>query len=237
MADGHMTSEELQLWLNERGASLQVDGMAGPRTRQAIIETFRNRAAPKISLDEMAVYSERLGGGPHRLLAVSQVEAPFGGWDEDGLLACLYERHYLWRRIAIKVKFLADPSPGGYTLDADRDGINDSWEKVADAACQFGAAKAFECASWGKFQIMGAWWNRLGYRSAIDFVWRLSRAEKEHYEALCRFLTVQGMTPAFRKISANPEDCRPFARAYNGPAYEEHDYHRRIATAFRKLGG
>lgn len=226
---------QLQTWLNSHGASLKVDGAAGPKTRAAIFDVFRNVDAPAVTPAEIRMFGDRLGGDAARMRAVAEVEAPRGGWDASGLMTCLYERHYLWRRIAIKVPFLADPKPGGYTIDIDDDGINDSWEKVADAACRFGAAKAFECASWGKFQIMGAWWQRLGYKSALDFVWGMSRAEVAHYEALCRYIERFDLSAAFRAISADPEDCRAFAKGYNGSTYWKHAYHERIAAAFRRF--
>ena len=51
----------LQLYLNAHGAEppLLVDGSAGPKTRSAIIETFRNRNAPEITADEIASIASR----------------------------------------------------------------------------------------------------------------------------------------------------------------------------------
>lgn len=224
-----------QTWLNSHGANLKVDGIAGPKTRAAFIETFRNLSAPAATDDEILAFSQRLGGTLAQMKAVAAVEAPRGGWDRTGLLTCLYERHYLWRRIALKVPFLSDPAPGGYTVDIDDDGINDSWEKLADAACRFGAAKAFECASFGKFQIMGAWWQKLGYKSALDFVWQLSRSEAAHYEALCRYIERFGLKVAFRAISSDPVMCRPFAKGYNGSGYAKYSYDSKIAAAHRRF--
>lgn len=232
-----MSAEYFQTWLNCAGAKprLKVDGVAGPKTRSAIIETFRNTDAPAVTPAQIRQVAERLGGNTAQMRAVTAVEAPRGGWDATGLLACLYERHYLWKRIKIKVPLLSDPTPGGYTMDADSDGLNDSWEKVADAACLYGPDKAFECASWGKFQIMGAWWKRLGYRSVLDFVWKLSRDESAHYEAFARYIERFGLTLAFRNISGEPDDCRDFARMYNGSGYTRYAYHEKIAAAYRRL--
>lgn len=226
---------DLQVWLNLHGAKLKVDNVAGPKTRQAIFDTFRNPAAPAATPAEKRMYGERLGGNVATMLAVAEVESAGGGFDSAGMLKCLYERHYLWQRIRIHVPLLSNPAMGGYTIDADRDGINDSWEKVADAALRFGAAFAFECASWGRFQIMGAWWHKLGYRSAIEFAWKLSRGEAEHFEALCRYVERFGLGPAFAAIDGNPENCRAFARGYNGRAYAKHGYHEKIAAAYRRF--
>ena len=160
-----------------------------------------------------------------------------GDTPRSGLLTALYERHYAWRRVKIAVPFLSSPKPGGYTVDIDDDGINDSWEKVADSALRWGAPVAFECASWGKFQIMGAWWKQLGYASALDFVWTLSRTEQAHYQALARYVVKFGLVGAFRSISGNPDDCKAFAKGYNGSGYAKYNYHTRIAQAFRAAQG
>lgn len=224
-----------QLWLNAKGARprLTVDGLRGPATRAAIIETFRNRAAPAITPGEMRLIADRLGCTLRQLAAVARVESGGAGWDRAGLLTCLYERHYLWRRIRIAVPFLSNPAPGGYTIDADGDGVNDSWEKLADASLRFGAERAFECASFGKFQIMGAHWRDLGHASAIDFAWALSRSEAAHYQALAGFIEANGLVAAIRQIDGDPANCLAFARGYNGKGQKGYDV--RIADAFRRI--
>lgn len=231
---------DLQAWLNARGARITVDGKRGPETRRAILDTFINTSASAITPQQMTAIAHRLGGTTRQLAAVAKVESAGGGWDDAGRLKCLYERHYFWRRLRIKIPFLSDPAPGGYTIDADRNGINDSWEKVADAAMRNPVA-AFESASWGKFQIMGAHASADPARkgkvvfdgNAIDFVWWLTRAEAYHYQALARFIEVNGLVPAFRALSDNPEDCRAFARGYNGARYAAGNYHGKLAAAMR----
>lgn len=226
----------LQDYLNLRGQRppLVVDGRAGPRTRQAFFDVFRNVAAPGVNIVDIAGFAARLRCTPQQILAVAKVESAGGGWDDTGMLKCLYERHYGWKRFRILNPLLSNPTPGGYTTDADKDGINDSWEKVADAALLFGEpAKAFECASWGKFQIMGAWWKELGYSSPVDFVWQLSRGEAAHYDAFVRFILRFDLVDAVRAIDGNPLNCLAFARGYNGK--NQKGYDGRIAQAFRTL--
>lgn len=233
MSDPSNKVMDLQIWLNKHGADLKTDGIGGPATRQAIFDVFRNTKAPAATEEDKARIATRLGGSLKQMNAVSAVEAPRGGWDRKGMLTCLYERHYGWKRWRIKIPFLSNPKPGGYTIDADRDGINDSWEKAADAACRFGA-EAFECLSWGKFQIMGAWWKKLGYASVLDFVFILSEHEANHYEALARYIERFGLKKAFQNISDKPSDCVAFARGYNGPGYAKYNYDRRIAAEMSK---
>lgn len=227
-----MNLRDLQLWLNAHGASLIVDGRPGPATRSAILNVFINRNAPAVTPQDIAQVAARLGGTPRQVAAVATVESAGGGWDDAGRLKALQERHYLWKRIRILVPGLSNPAPGGYTVDADRDGINDSWEKVADSAMRWPVA-AFESASWGKFQIMGAHAKSLGYANAIEFVWALSRSERAHYDALAKFIEVNGLRQAFKQLSTNPEHCRAFAKGYNGSGYEKGGYHRKLAEAMR----
>lgn len=217
-----MNLRDLQQWLNAHGASLVVDGLPGPSTRSAILNVFINRDAPAATPADIAQVAARLGGTPRQVAAVAKVESAGGGWDDAGRLKCLYERHYFWKRLRIIIPFLSNPSPGGYTVDADRDGINDSWEKVADAAMRSPIA-AFESASWGKFQIMGAHAKSLGYANAIEFVWALSRSERAHYDALARFIEVNGLLGPFRRLSTLWATNTAFARGYNGKGQRGYD--------------
>ncbi len=228
----------LQQWLNIKGMKPQLveDGVRGPATRAAIFETFANKRANSVTGDDIRALALRLGCTERQIKAVAKVESGGAGWDASGLLACLYERHYGWKRFQIKNALLSNPSPGGYTVDANRNGINDSWEKVADAALTFREPnKAFECASWGRFQIMGAWWEKLGYNSAIGFVWELSRGEAAHYDAFARYIERFGLLPALRQIDGDPANCLAFARGYNGKG--QRGYDARIASAYRALVG
>lgn len=225
----------LQYWLNSKGADpkLVVDGVGGPATRRAIIETFRNTAAERIAPADINQFAARLGCSPTQFAVAAEVESGGSGWDSKGLLTCLWERHYLWRRVKLAIPLLSDPKPGGYTVDADGDGINDSWEKLADASIKFAFGVAAECASFGKFQIMGAWWQKLGYPSVGDFIWGLSRSEKAHYEAFCRYVEVNGLKDALRRIDGTASHCTPFAVGYNGAGQKGYD--ERLAAAYRRM--
>lgn len=223
-----------QQWLNQRGATppLKLDGKAGPATRAAVFQVFKNVAVAPVTPEEVQAVAAKLGCSTRQIMAVAMTESAGSGWDSSGMMKILYERHFLWRRIQVKVPFLSDPTPGGYTVDADGDGINDSWEKLADSALRYGPEFAFECASYGKFQIMGAWWKRLGYPSALEFAYGMTRSEGAHYEALARYITQFKLIPALQAISGNPETCRAFAKGYNGVAYEKNKYHAKIASNY-----
>lgn len=225
-----MNRRDLQLWLNAKGANLVVDGKRGPKTRAAVFSVFENKSAPAVTTNDIIRIAGRLGGTPRQLQAVAKVESAGGGWDNAGRLKCLYERHYFWKRWKVKIPLLSDPSAGGYTNDANKNGINDSWEKVADAA-MLNPLAAFESASWGKFQIMGAHAEKLGYGNALEFVWQLSRSEAAHYEALARYIEVYGGKAKFQALSTDWRANTAFAVFYNGP--KQKGYDQRLAEAMR----
>ena len=224
----------LQRWLNLRGVTpaLVEDGLKGSRTRAALYGIFANRNAPAITDEQLVAFAHRLGGSVKQLQAVANVESNGGGFLDTGHPKILWERHYYWKRLRLAVPLLSDPSPGGYTLDANKNGINDSWEKLVDAAMN-NPAWAFESASWGKFQVMGAWWEKLDYRSAIDFAWSMRESEAGHYEALVRYIENFGGKALFQRIDGNPVNCEPFAKFYNGPKQKGYDV--RIAEQMRRL--
>ena len=233
----------LQMWIDAHGIPLAPDGKWGPETRNAVIEVFRNRNAPAATLGEINDIAARHGFDRRAMMAVAKVESGGSGWDDTGLLKCLWERHWLWRRVrqvaawtGARQAFLSIASPGGYTNDADGDGINDSWEKLADATGLFGFNVAAECASYGKFQVMGGHWKALGYPSVADMIWGLSRREAAHYELFARYIVTNGLTKALNRVDGDPENARKIAAGYNGGNYERYSYHFKIASAWRALG-
>lgn len=224
----------LQDWLNLAGASprLVADGLKGPATRAAILQVFVNKQAPKVTQAELEGFARRLGGTLRQIRAVAEVESAGGGFFNTGRPKILWERHYFLRRLRIIIPGLSNPKPGGYSSDANHNGINDSWERMADAM-MIDPGKALESASWGKFQVMGAWWKQLGYRSSISFAWSMRETEAAHYEVLVRYIRAFGLDYAFRKIDGDPANCTAFARGYNGKAQQGYD--SRIAEAWRRL--
>ena len=225
----------IQRWIKSKGVACPVDGVPGPITRGCMIEAFRNRSAPAVSPDEIRALAKRLGCTERQIKAVAKVESAGAGWDKSGLLTCLFERHYLFRRIKVAVPFLSNPTPGGYTIDADGDGINDSWEKLADATMRWPMNIALECASFGRFQVMGAHWKALGYESVIEMVYGQTRTEAAQFEVFARYIEANHLVGALRAVDGNPANCTPLARGYNGKGQKGYD--GRIAQAFRMMVG
>lgn len=94
---------------------------------------------------------------------------------------------------------------------------------------------ALRSASWGMFQILGRNHKVAGYASVSAFVEAMKASEREHLLAFVNFIkNTPGLLAKYRKISGDPETCRPFCAAYNGEGYATHNYHGRTAAEYRR---
>lgn len=225
-----------QRFLLSKGADLGewgADGAVGNVTIGEAMRLFANKNAPAITDQELAASASKLGATRKQLAAFAKVESGRSAFFDSGRPKILWERHYFWRRLRIRIPGLSNPKPGGYTMDANRNRVNDSWEKLM-RGCRRNPVAAFESCSWGKFQIMGAHWKHLGYSSVFEFAWSMVEGEAGHYEAFCRFIQKNGLAPKLRQISTDPADNIPLVRRYNGPAFRKNRYHIKIANEMRR---
>jgi hypothetical protein len=219
-----MNCSDFQKWLQEHGQALVVDGLCGPKTRAALTGAFTNSCAQSVTDDEIATFAARLGCSVKQIMAVALVESSASGFDRLGRPKILFERHLFWRYtrgIFGKTPY-SDDRGGGYDID--------SWQKLELAACK-DVDSAFASCSWGKFQVLGAHWRALSYPSPLEMAYSAVTGEAAHYEMLCRYVEVNGLTGALKRLSMNPHDNAEFARKYNGPAFEQFAYHTKLASA------
>lgn len=200
------------------------DGQFGPASRAALSAHFTNRSAPAISGAEMQALADRLGCTVKQIRAVAKVESGGGGFDASGRPKILYERH-LFHRLTDgrwSVTAWSNPKGGGYS--------EDSWLKLG-LACARDPDAALASCSWGKFQVLGLHWSKLGYDSPYALAHSTVTSEAAHYELLARYIESFGLVDELRALSRDPEECRGFAASYNGPAYRNFDYHTKLAAA------
>ena len=230
----------VQAWLNENcGTNLEVDGVWGISSRSEFIHAMTNLNASPILSQELLSIAQELGDvDTKRIKAVAAVESAGSGWFNSGLPKILYERHKFWEwttngnRV---ISCFANPQHGGYTMDANKNGINDSWEKLSLAIGKDPLA-ALSAISIGKFQVLGRYYRQCGYNHPIEMLYAASRSEYAHYAMLRDFiLYVAKLKEAFLALSTNPNDNRTFARGYNGKAYERYEYHIKLAKALKEM--
>ena len=228
----------IQAWLNENcGTNLEIDGAWGTLSRATFISAMACRAAPAITEHELQTIAEQLGDSDtKRIKAVADVESNGSGWFNSGLPKILWERHKFWKHTADKsVSWYSNPRAGDYTMDANANGINDSWEKLSYAIGNAPLA-ALKSISIGKFQVMGEYYIQCGYQHPIEMLYACSRSELAQYELLRDYiLNVASLKNAFLQLDTNATSNEAFARGYNGIAYRKNDYHIKLAKAMKRV--
>lgn len=103
-----------------------------------------------------------------------------------------------------------------------------------DEAMALDRKAALRSASWGAPQIMGFNHKLAGFDDVETFVAAMKSGIRAHLLAFVAFIKNSHLADELRRVSNDPEDCRPIARGYNGEAYAANDYHSKIAAAHRK---
>lgn len=83
--------------------------------------------------------------------------------------------------------------------------------------------------------MLGEHWRRLGYESLQAFVNAQYGSEAAQLDTMARFIVANGLDGAVRRGSSTPASWEVFARGYNGSSYARHNYHQRLASAFKRL--
>ncbi len=208
---------------------VEVDGQFGRKSRAALNEHFANTKAEAVTVEQMQAIADRLGCEVRQIQAVAKVESSGASFDKNGRPKILYERHLFHRA----TKGIASPSlysdahAGGYRTD--------SWFKLG-LACAVNPDAAFASVSWGRFQVLGKWWEELGFESPYAMAYSTVENEAAHYELLAGYVQAFNLEEEIRAISSSEAACRPFAKGYNGPRYDDGDYDGKIARAYDSLG-
>ncbi|MBZ5876015.1 N-acetylmuramidase domain-containing protein [Chromohalobacter israelensis] len=218
----------------QRNHGLVVDGLAGPKTRDALDGRPDPRHLRQMDLVNAA---DRLGVDLAAVMAVNEIESRGNGLHHGGPYGgepvILFERHIMRRRLIHygiapmpyqrQRPDLVNDKPGGYVGGArEHDRLDDARDIHPESG--------LESASWGLFQIMGFHWQRLGYACAGAFADAMATSEGEQLEAFARF--IEADTALHRALQR--QDWADFAERYNGPAYAKNDYDTKLAAAYRR---
>lgn len=212
----------------QKKSGLIVDGIAGPRT----LAFLKGKHDPRfLKQSDLIQAAKRLGVDLASMHAVAEVETRDEGFLSDDRPKILFERHIFARRLkyagldiaqlTVAHPDLVNSQPGGYqggSREHDR----------LQRAMGINRVCAIESASWGRFQIMGFHWQRLGYHSATGWKAAMETSEALHLEAFVRFVqSDRRLLTALRQ-----KDWASFARTYNGPGYQKNRYDEKLHEAW-----
>ncbi|WP_248424052.1 N-acetylmuramidase family protein [Escherichia coli] len=135
--------------------------------------------------------------------------------NDDYVPAILFERHHFHKYTNGKYDQFGDisnPVAGGYGATSIQ------YAKLVKAYTLDKKA-ALKSASWGKFQILASNYATAGYASPEDFVFALSKSEKNQLKAFVSFIKADRVL----LHSIRTKDWLSFAQRYNGPRQKGYD--------------
>lgn len=174
--------------------------------------------------------------------AVLEVETAGRGYDEQGRLICLPEKHVFYRlvdpakrRAALKARVAATRWDAAnyaglpdYAKKPETAG-DKRWALLARMAAIGGAEAAYGCASWGLPQILGCNAESIGYASAEAMVRAFADGEDAQIEGMLKFIEQRKAMGHLRA-----RNWVALAEIYNGRGQARHDYAGRLARAEAK---
>lgn len=173
-----------------------------------------------------------LGVPTSSVRAILTVEAPRGGFQDDGQVVILFEPHkfsqYTNGRYDKSYPGLSYPNwkPGGY-------GKYSQQHAKLQSAIQLDRDAALRATSWGIPQILGNNWKQVGAASLQDFINRMHRSEGAQLDLMVNFIKADKELWNALKRS----DWDTVARKYNGTGYRANQYHLKLAAAAKAAGG
>ncbi|CAG8999239.1 MAG: hypothetical protein CENE_01208 [Candidatus Celerinatantimonas neptuna] len=179
--------------------------------------------------DDFATAAEQIGCDVAAIKAVSKVETAGSGFFSNGLPCILFEAHQFSRLTHHQY----DQSyPDISALHWDRSlylGGEKEYQRL-EQAIHLDQSAALQAASYGRYQIMGFNFKSAGYGSVQDFVRDMFLAESHHLMAFVHF--IQSVPEMAKALIAH--DWATFARHYNGPAYAQNHYDKKLEKAYEQ---
>lgn len=184
-------------------------------------------------LRQVGAVAQQNGVEEAALLAVCDVEsAGIAFWTVGGLKVppVRPEAHYFYKNLSGTKRAqavregLANPRAGAVKVPTNRAAVYARIERMK----AIDETAALMSCSWGLGQVMGQWWQSLGYSSVQELV-QSCRTVSGQVELMWRFIKTNHLDDEIKR-----HDWRGFARGYNGPKYAAGGYHTKIAAAYKR---
>lgn len=229
---GRMTDAAIRAY--QKDNNLVVDGIVGPRTFSALIESADT--TKYLHEDDVEKAAAKLGVSVAHIKTISEVESRGSGFTRDGNIALLFERHHMYRSLrrivgvdeaevlAIRHPDLVNSRPGGYLRAAAE------YERFLRAK-KLHEEAALLSASYGRYQIMGFNFKALGYESVNAMFDAFYESEGNQLDGLVRFI----MADKLLHKALQENDWATVARRYNGPNYHINQYDTKLEEAYGRF--
>lgn len=183
----------------------------------SFVDDLKTQRGAPLEPGNLARAAATLGVEQDVLGAFIDVEAGGSGFDKNGRIQLLFEKHHFWKHIdPARRQFAADAGlarsrwiapPEGY---ADQKTLAGKWE-LLDRAARFDEVAALKSCSWGAGQVMGSHYEMLDFASVEGFVAYMAKSEFNQIDVMTRFIRKAGLVDELER-----KDWRGAARGYNG---------------------
>ncbi|HEY5885666.1 MAG TPA: N-acetylmuramidase family protein [Pyrinomonadaceae bacterium] len=242
---GPGTKKALMAFQKSKG--LKLDGVAGPITMNALSSAIKkagdkapNDGEPSVPLNlltesDFKEAAEMLNCDVAAIKAVAEVESSGNGFLSDGRVKILFEGHqfhkhtkgaYTTSHPTICYKAWTKQH---YTKGPNADVRGAGELARLEQAMSLDREAALKSASYGKFQIMGFNFGSCDFDNVEEFYEAMQASEGAQLKAFCCFIKANNLDGHLRK-----HRWASFARGYNGPAYAENKYDKKLAAAHAK---
>lgn len=213
---------------------LDADGIIGYCTWEALL-LAGHTAGERLTEADFDLVARLLDCESAALKAVQSVETGGkGGFFAPGKPAILFEGHIFWSQLK---KWGIDPEKH---VAGNENILYPKWEKGhymggireyerLERARRINREAADASASWGMFQIMGFNYAACGEKSVESFVSAMCESEFKQLLLSARFIKQAGMLSALQS-----KNWAEFAKRYNGPAYAQNSYDKKLAEVYEK---
>lgn len=246
--------QDLQAALNQNGAQLTVDGDFGEATLAAVKEyqrannlivdgvvgdrtwgllTANYSDSKHLTESDISAAAQSLGVEVAAIKAIIRTEAPNGGFNDNGQVTVLFERHKMYHYLSKKQgKAAADTYARDYpnlvnTVAGGYYGGTAENARLANAM-RIDAECALLSASYGRFQVMGFNYKGCGYDSVQAFYDAMAESEGKQLQAFVAL--INSNAPLKKALKA--KNWEQVAELYNGKAYRKNQYHLKLARYY-----
>lgn len=192
---------------------------------------------PTLSEEDFQTAAADNGLAVAAIKAVAHIEAPRGGFDDNGIPVTLFEGH--WFSHFTNGAFDKSHPTISYPVWTRQfyAGTNAGEQARLAQACALDRDAGLKSASWGKFQIMGMNYVAAGFASIQDFVNAMYDSEAAHLKAFLNFLKNDrhGMGMKLVQQAVATGSWTPFAVFYNGTGEAQNQYDKKLAAAFEEF--
>ena len=213
------------------------------------LSRLKNTQAPEITERDYQEAADSIGLSKTMVKAVFHVESGASGYNDDGSLKSLLERHWVYKlanRAGAEAFERIRASAGDRNCNKSAGGYQGGVAEYYRAAtvCASGHPEslriALESMSFGRPQIMGFNYEKAGYNSAQEMVEAMHADEEYHLKAFLSFIKAEGLVPCLieadellQKGKKPGKALAHFAEVYNGKKHKQYDL--KIARAWHVM--